>query len=63
MDVFVSAIALLAFARAERASLPGPLPWLPLIAVLTVGVSLALPLLLYLRESRPQAIESNKAMT
>jgi len=63
MDVFVSAIAVLVFARAERAILAGPLRWLPLIAVLTVGVSLALPLLLYLRESRPQAIESNKAMT
>ncbi len=63
MDVFVSAVALLVFARAERASLAGPLRWLPLLAVLTVGVSLAPPLLLYLRERRPQAIESDKAMT
>ena len=50
MDVLVSAIALLVFVRFEnsRTSIPGR--WLPLIAVLTVGVSLALPLFLYLRE-------------
>lgn len=63
MDVLVSAVALLVFAHAERASLPGSLRWLPLVAVLTVGVSLALPLLLYLGERRPQAIEENKTMT
>jgi hypothetical protein len=50
MDVLVSAIALLVFARSEH--LEGFLRWLPLIAVLTVGVSLGLPLLLYLRERK-----------
>ena len=50
MDVLVSAIALLVFARSERAHLKGWQRWLPLAAVLTVGVSLALPLFLYLRE-------------
>jgi hypothetical protein len=28
--------------------------WLPLVALLTVGVSLALPLFLYLREARQE---------
>jgi len=48
MDVLASAVALLFFVRFEnsRAHIPGH--WLPLIAVL--GVSLALPLFLYLRE-------------
>jgi hypothetical protein len=50
MDVLVSAVALLFFVRFEnsRARIPGR--WLPLIAVLVVGVSLGLPLFLYLRE-------------
>jgi hypothetical protein len=56
MDVFVSAVALLVFARAERDRLSGPLRWIPLAAVLTVGVSLGLPLLLYLRERKIEAI-------
>ena len=51
MDVLVSAVALLIFVRREK--LPGAARWLPLIAVLTVGVSLALPLFLYLREPTP----------
>lgn len=50
MDVLVSAVALLTFVRSERARL-GPIErWLPLVAVLAVGVSLGLPLFLYLRE-------------
>src|SRR6185437_1986387 len=48
-DMLVSAIVLLVFVRAER-SLRGFRFWLPLIAVLTVGVSLGLPPFLYLRE-------------
>jgi len=51
MDVIVSAVALLAFTRIERARLGVRRRWLVLVAVLTVGVSLALPLFLYLRES------------
>ena len=50
MDVLVSAIALLVFVRFENSRIRIPGRWLPLIAVLTVGVSLALPLFLYLRE-------------
>ena len=50
MDVLVSAVALLVFARREGARLGVAGRWLPLVAVLTVGVSLGLPLFLYLRE-------------
>ena len=50
MDVIVSAVALLAFTRIESTRLGIRRRWLVVIAVLTVGVSLALPLLLYLRE-------------
>ena len=53
MDVFVSAAALLVFAGAEgrRTGLRGL--WPAALAVAAVGVSLGLPLLLYLRERRP----------
>jgi len=50
VDVLVSAVALLVFVRFENSRTGIPGRWLPLIAVLTVGVSLALPLFLYLRE-------------
>lgn len=52
MDVVVSAVALLLFVRTESSRLDVPGRWLPLIAVLTVGVSLGLPLFLYLRERK-----------
>ncbi|MGB0036034.1 MAG: DUF2834 domain-containing protein [Candidatus Acidiferrales bacterium] len=52
MDVIVSALAFLVFAGNERARIGVPGRWLPLIAVCTVGVSLGLPLFLYLRERR-----------
>ena len=50
MDVFVSAAALLLFARGEGKRTGARAVWLVAPAVLTVGVSLGLPLLLYLRE-------------
>ena len=50
-DVFVSAAVVLAFLFFERRRL-GRLRWLPVLALLLVGVSAALPLLLYLREGR-----------
>ena len=50
MDVFVSAVALLVFARIESPRLGIRHRWAVLVAVLTVGVSLGLPLFLYLRE-------------
>ena len=52
MDVLISAVALLVFARSERGRLSSTERWLPLLAVLTVGVSLGLPLLLYMRERK-----------
>ena len=54
MDVLVSAVTLMIFARAEgrRLKLGAHARWLTLAAVLTVGVSLGLPLFLYLRERK-----------
>jgi hypothetical protein len=50
LDVLVSAVAVLVFARAESSRLGARARWITLISILTVGVSLALPLLLYMRE-------------
>jgi hypothetical protein len=50
MDVLVSAITLIGFIRAEGARLKMSRLWLPIVSVLLVGVSLGLPLFLYLRE-------------
>ena len=52
MDVIVSAVTLLIFVRSEGPRLGVPGRWLPLVAVLTVGISLGLPLFLYLREGK-----------
>lgn len=62
MDVFVSAAALLVFIRKEGPKLHIPGRWLPITALILVGVSLALPLFLYLRErtlEQAQPIFSN----
>ena len=50
MDVIFSAVALLIFTRIESARIGIRRRWLVIVAVLTVGVSLGLPLFLYLRE-------------
>jgi hypothetical protein len=50
MDVFVSAIVLCCFASSEGARLGMRNVWLPILAVCLVGVSLGLPLFLYLRQ-------------
>jgi hypothetical protein len=50
LDVIVSAVALLRFIRAESSRLPIRNAWLAIPATLLVGVSLGLPLFLYLRE-------------
>jgi hypothetical protein len=52
MDVFVSAAALLVFAWGERKRGGVRAFWPVLLAVVAVGVSLGLPLFLYLRERR-----------
>lgn len=52
MDVLVSAVALFVFIRAEGKRVGGHGWWLPRVAILVVGVSLGLPLFLYMRERR-----------
>jgi uncharacterized membrane protein len=52
MDVVISAAALLVFAFVEGSRLGIVARWLPLLAVLAVGVSLGLPLFLYMRERK-----------
>jgi uncharacterized protein DUF2834 len=50
MDVLVSAVTLIGFIRSEGGRLKIRRVWLPIVSVLLVGVSLGLPLFLYLRE-------------
>jgi hypothetical protein len=49
MDVLVSAVVLIMFMRVESARLSIRQRWLPVLAVLVVGVSLGLPMFLYMR--------------
>jgi hypothetical protein len=51
MDVLVSAVVLIYFIRREGKRLGVRHVWLPIAGILTVGVSLGLPLFLYLREN------------
>lgn len=55
MDVLVSAVVLISFVQREGKRLAVRHLWLPIVATLTVGVSLGFPLFLYLREG---ALES-----
>ena len=50
MDVIVSAIVLISFISTEGKRLGMSLLWLPIVSVFLVGVSLGLPLFLYLRQ-------------
>jgi hypothetical protein len=52
LDVIVSAIVLLLFIQSEGRRLQMRLLWLPMLGTLFVGVSLGLPLFLYLRQSK-----------
>jgi len=62
MDVIVSAVALVVFIRSERARLTPVERLLPIVALLSVGVSLGLPLFLYLRERHlVRGVETNTA--
>jgi hypothetical protein len=58
MDVIVSAIVLIVFMRVESSRTLVHHRWLPLLALLTVGGSLALPLFLYLREQDHAAMSN-----
>lgn len=51
-DVIVSAIVLISFIQVEGRRLGMRFLWAPTLAVLLVGVSLGLPVFLYLRELR-----------
>ena len=50
VDVVVSALALFAFVFGERTAARVRHVWLPVFATLVVGVSLGLPLFLYMRQ-------------
>jgi len=50
LDVAVSAIVLFVFVFAERTAVGIRHLWLPIVATLVVGVSLGLPLFLYMRQ-------------
>ncbi len=50
LDVLVSSIVLLVFMRVEGRMLRIRFRWIPIVGLCAVGVSLALPLFLYLRE-------------
>jgi len=50
IDVFVSAAVLMVFIYGENFGVGARTKWLPIIALFTVGVSLAFPLFLYMRE-------------
>lgn len=50
LDVIVSAVVLILFIQIEGRRLGMRTLWLPIIGVLLVGVSLGLPLFLYLRQ-------------
>jgi hypothetical protein len=57
-DVLVSAVVLVVFLRVESARLSIRRRWLPVLALLTVGVSLGLPLFLYLRELKLEELRT-----
>jgi hypothetical protein len=50
LDVIVSAVVLISFIKTEGKRLQVRLLWLPIVSALLVGVSLGLPLFLYLRQ-------------
>ena len=51
LDVIVSAVVLLVFIFVEGKRIQMRHLWLPVVATLSIGVSLGLPLFLYLRET------------
>jgi hypothetical protein len=53
LDVIVSAVVLFVFVRIEGARRNMKHLWAPIVATLLVGVSLGLPLFLFMRESQP----------
>ena len=60
LDVLVSAIVLLVFICTEGRRLGARGFWLPIAALLTVGVSLGLPLFLYFRQVQLERSETGR---
>jgi len=58
LDVLVSSVVLLLFMRIEGRMLRMRFRWMPIVGLCAVGISLALPLFLYLRE---RALEESQA--
>ena len=56
MDVLVSAVVLIVFMKIESRRRSIPRRWLPIAGLVLVGVSLALPLFLYLREPAQEPV-------
>jgi hypothetical protein len=61
IDVIISSLVLWVFVFAEGARLGMRGLWLPVIATLLVGVSLGLPLFLYMRQVQLDKPASNRA--
>jgi Terpene cyclase DEP1 len=62
MEVLVSAIVFRVFMRVENSRISVPRRWLPVLAVLLVGVSHGLPLFLYMRELRLEEIPATQVV-
>jgi len=61
MDVLVSAAVLVVFMRSESSRLDIAGRWLPILALLLVGVSLSFPMFLYMRERYLEQTESSSS--
>ena len=59
MDVVVSSVVLWVFVFAEGRRLSMKHQWAPIVANLTIGVSLGLPLFLYLRETSSTSLANS----
>jgi len=57
-DVIVSSVVLIIFVISESKRIGMKTTWLPIIATFTVGVSLGLPLFLYLRQLKLEQINT-----
>lgn len=60
IDLLVSAVVLAVFIYGENAGLSARKKWLAIIALLSVGVSLAFPLILYFRELKLENLRQLK---
>ena len=63
LDVIVSSVVLWALVRIEGRRAGMKHLWAPLAAILTVGVSLGLPLFLYMREARVSGWRDSQQIT